>query len=56
MEKESYSYVYETIKYFLQQRNDEKSKEVITKMEGMTNEEFSVIYWNMLSDKFLECF
>lgn len=56
MKNESYSMFYSAIKYTLQQRIDEKSKQVIAEMEKMTNDEFNDVYWNMLADKFLERF
>lgn len=40
----------------LQQRDDEKSKQVVAEMEKMTNDKFNEIYGNMISDNFLERF
>jgi len=47
---------YYAIKNILEQRTDEKSKAVLSKIENMTNDEFNQIWWDAKTDLFLERF
>ena len=54
--KESMNWDYYVIKYELEQRHDKKAKEVLAKMEKMTNEEFNNIWWTAKTNLFLDMF
>lgn len=54
--KESMNWDYHVIKYELESRTDKKAKEVLAKMEKMTNEEFNKIWWTAKTNLFLDMF